>query len=86
MQKKNIPLHVHLDDNNGLSDQHKIPGEGTIHFVPFLQTLLDSGYDGFLTIELGFDYTPDPDAAAFQSMKALRALLKETTNVAAKTF
>ncbi|NLO01433.1 MAG: sugar phosphate isomerase/epimerase [Bacteroidales bacterium] len=77
MNSNNIPVHIHLDDNNGLSDQHKIPGEGTINFIPFLQVLNKSGYDGFLTVELGFDYTADPDAAAYKSKKAVLALLDE---------
>ena len=77
LKQKNIPCHIHLDDNNGLSDQHKIPGEGTINFVPFLQTLLEMEYDGFLTVELGFDYTINPDAAAYQSKKNVLLLLKE---------
>ncbi|NLB27080.1 MAG: sugar phosphate isomerase/epimerase [Bacteroidales bacterium] len=72
-----IPVHIHLDDNNGLSDQHKIPGEGTINFIPFFQELGRSGYDGFLTVELGFDYTADPDAAAYKSKKAVLSLLDE---------
>ena len=76
LQKK-IPLHIHLDDNNTLADQHKIPGEGTINFIPFLQTLHQTGYDGFLTVELGFDYTSSPDAAAYQSRQKVLALLKE---------
>lgn len=77
LKNKGIPLHIHLDDNNGLSDQHKIPGEGTINFIPFLQVLDKMGYEGFLTVELGFEYTADPDAAAYQSKKAVDALLKE---------
>lgn len=77
MQQKQIPLHIHLDDNNGLSDQHKIPGEGNIIFVPFLQTLMETGYDGFLTVELGFEYTANPDAAAYQSKNAVLSLLEE---------
>lgn len=75
--KKKIPLHIHLDDNNTLSDQHKIPGEGTINFVPFFQTLIETGYDGFLTVELGFDYTTNPDTAAYQSKKVVFSLLEE---------
>jgi protein FrlC len=77
LTQKNIPFHIHLDDNNGLSDQHKIPGEGTINFVPFLQALYSSDYEGFLTVELGFDYTISPDAAAYQSKKNVMSLLKE---------
>jgi protein FrlC len=77
LKDKKIPVHIHLDDNNGLTDQHKIPGEGTINFVPFLQTLYEAGYEGFLVVELGFDYTTEPDAAAFKSKKIISSLLKE---------
>ncbi|MGV8094988.1 MAG: sugar phosphate isomerase/epimerase family protein [Mangrovibacterium sp.] len=77
LKDKGIPMHIHLDDNNTLADQHKIPGEGTICFVPFLQALAETGYDGFLTVELGFDYTYNPDAAAYQSRKKVLALLNE---------
>ena len=79
ISQKQIPLHVHLDDNNGLSDQHKIPGEGNINYLPFLQALLETGYDGFLTVELGFDYTSNPDSAAYQSKKIVLALLEEAS-------
>lgn len=78
LKGKNIPLHVHLDDNNGLTDQHKIPGEGTICFTPFFQTLLETGYKGFLTVELGFDYTSSPDEAAYQSRKFVLSVLEDT--------
>jgi fructoselysine 3-epimerase len=77
LKNKDIPLHIHMDDNNGLFDQHKIPGEGSINFIPFLQMLDETGYDGFLTVELGFEYTASPDAAAYQSKKAVESLLKE---------
>jgi protein FrlC len=77
LKKKNIPLHIHLDDNNGQGDQHKIPGEGTICFVPFLQTLLETGYKGFLTVELGFDYTSSPDDAAYLSRRFILSALEE---------
>ena len=77
LKNKDIPLHIHLDDNNGLFDQHKIPGEGTINFIPFLQILDETGYEGFLTVELGFEYTANPDAAAYQSKKAVDSLLGE---------
>jgi protein FrlC len=77
LKQQQIPVHIHLDDNNTLADQHKIPGEGTIDFVPFLQALIETGYDGYLTVELGFDYTANPDAAAYKSKKAVLSLLEE---------
>jgi fructoselysine 3-epimerase len=77
LTKKQIPMHIHLDDNNTLGDQHKIPGEGTIDFVPFLKALIETGYNGFLTVELGFDYTANPDAAAYKSNKIVSSILEE---------
>jgi sugar phosphate isomerase/epimerase len=57
-------FHVHLDDNNGLRDQHLVPGEGQFEFPPFLAALQSAGYAGFMGVELGWDYTIDPDPAA----------------------
>ncbi len=81
LNNKNIPMHIHIDDNNTTADQHKIPGEGTIDFVPFLKALKEVGYDGYLTVELGFEYTANPDAAAYKSRKILLELIKEATMI-----
>jgi sugar phosphate isomerase/epimerase len=29
---KDVPLHIHIDDNHGDSDAHLVPGEGNIDF------------------------------------------------------
>ncbi len=68
--------HVHVDDNNGLRDQHLVPGEGAFSFPPFIQALRSVGYTGFLCAELSWDYTIDPDSAARSTAKRLEALLK----------
>jgi protein FrlC len=73
---RNIPFHVHIDDNSGQSDDHKVLGEGAICFEPFLQALHREGYDGFLTVELGWGYTAEPDAAAYQCKQACDSLVK----------
>jgi protein FrlC len=74
---KGIPYHIHIDDNNGVSDQHKIPGEGDLDFSPFLKELKKSNYDGFLTVELGWDYTLEPDQAAIKSRQNIESLIHE---------
>ena len=35
-------FHIHIDDNNGLMDEHLIPGRGKIAFIPFLRELKKS--------------------------------------------
>jgi fructoselysine 3-epimerase len=65
-------FHVHVDDNNGLRDQHLIPGLGTFNFVPFLEALEKRNYQGYLCVELSWDVTVDPDPAAFQALEYFR--------------
>lgn len=64
-------FHIHLDDNNGLMDDHLIPGRGEINFIPFLKELKRVNYEGFLTIELGGQYILDPDSAVRESREFL---------------
>jgi len=71
----NLLIHIHIDDNNGLMDEHLIPGDGNINFIPFFQELKKAGYKGYLAVELGFGYTLKPDEAAFESKTRLSKLL-----------
>ncbi len=64
-------VHYHMDDNNGGSDDHLVPGEGKIDFDIFLTNLKNSGYEGFLAVELGWGYTVDPDNAVKKSLEFL---------------
>lgn len=76
-QLKNVPLHIHIDDNDGASDSHHIPGTGKMDYAPFVCALNEIGYTGFVSAELGFQYTLEPDAAVKQSLVALRALFAQ---------
>lgn len=71
-----VPFHIHIDDNSGQSDDHKVPGEGEICFEPFLKALLQERYEGFLTAELGWGYTGEPDAAAYKCKKVYDSLMQ----------
>jgi 5-keto-L-gluconate epimerase len=59
--------HVHLGDNNRLP-----PGNGMINFSAILATLINCGYEGFLSAELLA--RPDPDQAAIQTIQSIRSL------------
>lgn len=43
---------IHLHDNNGIKDEHKIPGEGTINWVDVKNKILGTGYDKSITLEV----------------------------------
>jgi len=68
------PVHYHIDDNFGAGDDHLVPGEGKIPLREFLASVKESGYQGFLTAELGFNYTTDPDSASRRTINYLKGI------------
>ena len=71
---RQVPFHIHIDDNHGDGDTHLIPGEGSIDFAPFVQALQEIDYRGFVAAALGFQYTLNPDPAVEQTRAVLGQL------------
>lgn len=44
---------IHVHDNNGQTDQHTAPFCGTLDFDSLMKGLIDSGYQGYFTLESG---------------------------------
>jgi sugar phosphate isomerase/epimerase len=61
--------HVHANDSN-----RRGPGFGETDFRPILATLQDMGYSGYVSVEV-FDYSPDPETIATESLRYLRECL-----------
>jgi len=63
-QMKSHTRHYHFED---IADtrvhQHLIPGHGAIDFTATLREINQTGYDGWITVEL-YPYIDDPDQAA----------------------
>ena len=68
-------LQYHVNDNDGEVQQNLIPGDGDFDFQNFLSILNNIGYSGFLSLELGWDYTLDPEPALRKSLERLRGFL-----------
>jgi len=63
--------HVHLADSNRLP-----PGEGTGEFPTLIEALKKTGFDGYLTMEIGFNRRDvDPDAFAKRAHDYVRRLV-----------
>ena len=68
-------LQVHVNDNEGTTQLNLIPGDGTYNFNELITVLRDIGYHGYLSAELGYQYTPDPDPAIRLTASRMREMM-----------
>ena len=76
--RENITV-LHLNDNNKLQDQHKIPMTGDLDWKDIMNALEEIGYDGYYNMELNLGwFGPDMlvETASF-AIKVMKNLLKE---------
>jgi protein FrlC len=72
---KDAVVQVHVNDNDGLQQQNAVPGTGTYDFDGLKGRLERAGYDGYLTVELGWQYSFDPNPPVLDGLRRMRAYL-----------
>ena len=68
-------VHLHLVDNDGVSDTHLIPGEGNMNLKMILSEMRGAGYDGTATLELVTNYIDDPSGAAKLALERAKEMI-----------
>ena len=68
--------HYHIEDIAATRvHAHKVPGEGAIDFELALRAILETGYEGWVTVEL-YPYIDNPDDAGRQAKAYLERTLQ----------
>lgn len=65
---------IHINDNDGKTQQNLVLGEGTFNFVMFSNILKSIDYPGFLSLELGWEYTLEPESAAIFALQRMKSV------------
>ncbi|MET3926017.1 sugar phosphate isomerase/epimerase family protein [Devosia sp. 2618] len=75
--------HLHVSDNDGVTNVHWRPGEGKIDWLAMFQALKDVGYDGTISMELedvpGVSRGPNSDSpGVYRNITATDEFVAET--------
>jgi len=69
--------HYHVEDiADTRTHAHLIPGRGAIDFQATLAAIQNTGYNGWITVEL-YPYVEDPDGAACEAREYLTAVIQK---------
>ena len=65
---------IHINDNNAKEQQNAVPGEGNVDFLAMADLLRKNKYTGFLSLELGWQYSADPEPVLIKALAVAREI------------
>ncbi len=75
---KNDIFHVHINDNNGITDQKLPPGRGNINWDVLLMALRNINYKGYLSVDLEDGFAQrDPHGASYESIQFIQKVFEK---------
>jgi fructoselysine 3-epimerase len=72
-----LVIQVHVNDNDGKQQQNGIPGSGSFDFSSLAKILSDNGYNEYLTVELGWNYSFDPYPAVCDALNKIKYFIAD---------
>lgn len=69
-------VQVHVNDNDSKVQQNAVPGEGNFDFAGFSDLLGKYDFSGFLTLELGGQYSNDPEPILKEALSISKTLFE----------
>lgn len=73
-------LQIHVNDNDGIVQSNLVPGDGNYDFIELIEILHSVNYEGFLSAELGYQFSPDPESAVQLTSQRLHRLVQGMKN------
>ena len=67
-------VHYHIEDIKDRVHKHLLPGEGDMPLRQIIDTALETGFDGFFTIDL-FSFPEDGESFARKALEAFRKIV-----------
>jgi len=73
---------LHIDDNDGTADQHRLPGRGTVNWQEVMSALAEVGYDRLFNLEIPGEFGGLSMDARFEKLRLAKTISENLLKMA----